>query len=53
MITAQIMQNKQRIITDLPGPKAQALLARDAKVVSPSYPRDYPFVMDHGRGAET
>ncbi|GIK39191.1 MAG: acetylornithine aminotransferase [Chloroflexota bacterium] len=41
-----------RIITDLPGPKAQALLARDKQVVSPSYPRDYPFVMDYGRGAE-
>jgi 4-aminobutyrate aminotransferase len=34
------------------GPKAQALVARDHKVVSPSYPRGYPFVMDHGRGAE-
>ncbi|RME77796.1 MAG: acetyl ornithine aminotransferase family protein [Chloroflexi bacterium] len=42
----------QRIITELPGPKARALLERDAQVVSPSYPRDYPFVMDHGRGAE-
>ncbi|GAB4433221.1 MAG: acetyl ornithine aminotransferase family protein [Anaerolineae bacterium] len=42
----------ERIITDLPGPRAQALLARDAEVVSPSYPRDYPFVMDYGRGAE-
>lgn len=41
-----------RITTELPGPKAKALLARDAKVVSPSYPRDYPFVMDYGRGAE-
>src|SRR6202050_5793404 len=38
--------------TDLPGPKARALLARDALVVSPSYPRDYPFVMSHGKGAE-
>jgi 4-aminobutyrate aminotransferase len=38
--------------TTLPGPKAQALIARDRKVVSPSYVRDYPFVMDHGRGAE-
>jgi len=35
-----------------PGPKARALLARDAKVISPSYPRDYPFVMSHGRGSE-
>ncbi len=42
----------ERIITKLPGPKAQALLARDAKVFSPSFPRDYPFVMDYGRGAE-
>ncbi|HEV8018747.1 MAG TPA: acetyl ornithine aminotransferase family protein [Steroidobacteraceae bacterium] len=36
----------------LPGPKAQALLARDLPVTSPSYPRDYPFVMARGRGAE-
>ena len=41
-----------RIRTELPGPKARAMLARDADVVSPSYPRDYPFVMAHGRGAE-
>ena len=43
---------KPNIKTDLPGPKARALLARDAMVVSPSYPRDYPFVMSHGKGAE-
>jgi 4-aminobutyrate aminotransferase len=42
----------RHIKTELPGPKARALLARDAAVVSPSYPRDYPFVMSHGRGAE-
>ena len=36
----------------LPGPKAQALIARDAKVVSPSYPRDYPFAIAKGRGAD-
>ncbi len=40
------------IKTELPGPKARELLARDALVVSPSYPRDYPFGMSHGRGAE-
>jgi 4-aminobutyrate aminotransferase len=40
------------IKTPLPGPRARALLARDAAVVSPSYPRDYPFVISHGRGAE-
>jgi 4-aminobutyrate aminotransferase len=43
---------KTNIKTDLPGPKARELLARDARVVSPSYPRDYPFVMSHGKGAE-
>ena len=36
----------------LPGPKARALIERDRAVVSPSYGRDYPFVMDRGRGAE-
>ena len=43
---------KPNIKTELPGPKARALIARDAQVVSPSYPRDYPFVMSHGKGAE-
>ena len=43
---------KNHIKTNLPGPKARELLARDALVVSPSYPRDYPFVMSHGKGAE-
>jgi 4-aminobutyrate aminotransferase len=36
----------------LPGPRAQALIARDRAVTTPSYPRDYPFVMARGRGAE-
>jgi 4-aminobutyrate aminotransferase len=40
------------IKTALPGPNARAMIARDAAVVSPSYPRDYPFVMSHGKGAE-
>jgi 4-aminobutyrate aminotransferase len=40
------------IKTPLPGPKAQALLKRDALVTSPSYPRDYPFAMSHGKGTE-
>src|SRR5215475_13128836 len=40
------------IRTELPGPKARAILARDAEVVSPSYIREYPFVMSHGRGVE-
>jgi 4-aminobutyrate aminotransferase len=36
----------------LPGPKARAIIERDQAVISPSYPRSYPFVMDHGRGTE-
>jgi 4-aminobutyrate aminotransferase len=40
------------IKTELPGPKSKALIERDAKVASPSYPRDYPFVISHGRGTE-
>ncbi len=36
----------------LPGPKARALVERDQAVISPSYPRGYPFVMDHGLGSE-
>lgn len=37
---------------NLPGPKARAIVERDQKVISASYPRGYPFVMDHGRGTE-
>lgn len=37
--------------TPLPGPRAQALIERDAAVVSPSYTRGYPFVMARGVGA--
>jgi len=40
------------IRTALPGPKAEAMLKRSVAVESPSYPRDYPFVMSHGKGAE-
>jgi 4-aminobutyrate aminotransferase len=36
----------------LPGPKTRALIKRDSAVISPSYPRGYPFAMDHGKGTE-
>ena len=39
-------------IFNLPGPKARAIVKRDQDVISPSYPRGYPFVMDHGSGTE-
>jgi len=37
---------------NLPGPNARKIIARDKNVISPSYPRGYPFVMDHGKGTE-
>lgn len=36
----------------VPGEKARSYLSRDHAVVSPSYPRAYPFMMDHGLGSE-
>ena len=39
------------IKTALPGPKARAIIDRDSKYVSPSYTRDYPFVIARGEGA--
>jgi 4-aminobutyrate aminotransferase len=35
----------------LPGPRARAVIERDAKVVSPSYTRGYPLVARKGEGA--
>jgi 4-aminobutyrate aminotransferase len=35
----------------LPGPKAAAAIARDQRVMSPSYTRMYPLVIRRGRGA--
>src|ERR1700693_4898722 len=40
-----------RIQTELPGPQARELLARDAMYVSPSYTRVYPLVVERGSGA--
>ena len=36
----------------LPGPKARALIKRDSSVISWSYSRGLPFVMDHGLGTQ-
>src|SRR6187402_3486743 len=45
------MSDGPHIRTPLPGPKAQAIIARDAAVVSPSYTRGYPLVIERGTGA--
>jgi 4-aminobutyrate aminotransferase len=39
------------LVTALPGPRAQAIIARDHQVLSPSYTRGYPLVMKRGEGA--
>ncbi len=36
----------------LPGAKARAILKRDSAVISPSYPRSVPLVIEHGKGSE-
>ena len=43
--------NAPDIKTSLPGPKAKAIIEKDSKFVSPSYTRDYPFVIARGEGA--
>lgn len=36
---------------EVPGPRARALLERDARYSSPSYTREYPLVCERGSGA--
>lgn len=37
--------------TSLPGPRARAWIERDREVLSPSYTRTYPLVVERGEGA--
>lgn len=41
---------KPKIVTSLPGPKAQKILRKDKKFISPSYTRSYPAVIESGEG---
>lgn len=47
MVSAEL----PRIVSELPGPRARAIIARDARVISPSYTRSYPLVAERGYGA--
>ena len=47
----QVRQDLPHLIGHVPGPRAQAIIARDASVVSPSYTRGYPLVVESGEGA--
>jgi len=49
--SVQAVQGLPHLVTDLPGPNAAALIARDQAVLSPSYTRSYPLVAERGEGA--
>ena len=39
-----------KLVCPLPGPRAQAAVAADERLISPSYTRSYPLVAKRGRG---
>jgi 4-aminobutyrate aminotransferase len=43
--------SRPKLITEVPGPQARALIERDTRVTSPSLPRAYPFVPRRGAGS--
>jgi 4-aminobutyrate aminotransferase len=50
-IASQVRPDLPHLVTALPGPKAQAIVERDRAVLSPSYTRTYPLVIESGEGA--
>jgi 4-aminobutyrate aminotransferase len=48
---SQVRADLPEIRTPLPGPRAEAIIRRDAAVLSPSYTRPYPLVAERGEGA--
>lgn len=50
MTTSDMLGPEPKLVTELPGPKAASLLARDKAYISTSYTRGYPFVMESGQG---
>jgi 4-aminobutyrate aminotransferase len=51
MVPTEIRTDLPHLVTALPGPRAQELIARDHAVLSPSYTRPYPLVAERGEGA--
>jgi 4-aminobutyrate aminotransferase len=49
---AQVLAEAEapRLVTELPGPRARAVVERDARVTSPSLPRAYPLVPARAAG---
>ncbi len=50
-ISAGVHPDLPSILGPLPGPRARAVIERDSRVVSPSYTRGYPLVVERGEGA--
>jgi 4-aminobutyrate aminotransferase len=50
-ISAEVHPDLPSIQGPLPGPRARAVIERDSQVVSPSYTRCYPLVVERGEGA--
>ncbi len=51
MVSETVRLDLPQILTELPGPRAKAVIQRDAAVLSPSYTRGYPLVACRGEGA--
>jgi 4-aminobutyrate aminotransferase len=47
----QVRPDLPSLIGPVPGPRARALIERDARVVSTSYTRGYPLVAERGEGS--
>jgi len=51
-MASQVINEKlPRLVTELPGPKARAIIDSDRKYISPSYTRSYPLVAKSASGA--
>lgn len=50
-VLEEVRQDLPHLVGALPGPRAQEVIARDQRFVSPSYTRGYPLVASHAQGA--
>ncbi len=48
---AEVRPDLPWLKTPLPGPKAKSIIERDERIMSPSYTRSYPLVIESGSGA--
>jgi len=51
MLMRPNLEPTPKITTELPGPRAKAMIALDERYTSPSYTRGYPLAVDRGEGA--